>query len=453
MREGSVGEDLATRLWRADFSGITYKAVLGYQEAGDQDDDDALSVDEEAIGSTLDELVQSSVDAARAAESVDAARAAESVDGFEREFELKEGEAELSPAMLSLVDRIQGEDLAELHRHFIEVVHEAVSSSVAAESFSDEEVEKLFTRTLGLVLESGCAENLEQYGTMLVDLEQSAFARMATAMVDRGLSDEELLVFVGRAIERPQHDPEQLLALVAHYTGNQQARVAELADSADDPATRKFLRAALARLAGGDVSALVKTFRGAGAEDVRAAIEVLAHADQDRARQALAVRLAASEAQVQRELLTALCEIDGLYDHRMRGTLLRLVAKGSKVRAEILQLIRVVRDKGAVRQVAVWVKDDDFWNWDAQSIECALRFVLYMVADDSAVTLVEELLARRSLLKRRALAVVKVAAVRALAESRAEAAGELLARLGNDKDKALREASYSAVDERAGGEP
>jgi hypothetical protein len=46
---------------------------------------------------------------------------------------------------------------------------------------------------------------------------------------------------------------------------------------------------------------------------------------------------------------------------------------------------------------------------------------------------------------------VKVAAVRALAESQSAAADELLQRLGDDKDKQLREASRAAMAERLGG--
>ncbi len=90
-------------------------------------------------------------------------------------------------------------------------------------------------------------------------------------------------------------------------------------------------------------------------------------------------------------------------------------------------------------------------SWDPDSIETALRFVLSMVADASGVKLVEHLLAKKSLLRRRALVVVKVAAVRALAESRSAAAEDLLQRLADDKDKQLRDASRAALAERAGG--
>jgi hypothetical protein len=201
----------------------------------------------------------------------------------------------------------------------------------------------------------------------------------------------------------------------------------------------------------GDIDFLVRSFRTAGVGELAEALDVLTRADRGQARQALAVRLAVSEPDIQRLLLEGLGRIEGLYDHRVRGTLLRLVAKGAPVRHEILTLIGAQRDKGAVRPLAVWVKEEGFLSWDPDSIVTTLRFVLSMVADASGVQLVEHLLAKKSLLRRRALAVVKVAAVRALAESQSAAADELLQRLGDDKDKQLREASRAAMAERLEG--
>ncbi|MFP6687189.1 MAG: hypothetical protein VB934_20885 [Polyangiaceae bacterium] len=442
MRDVTSSEDLATRLWRADLPGVSYTSVLGYQEAGDDDDEDALDVDEDAIGSTLEEITEASPldgDDVEALENVDV------------KAELKEGLADLKPAMQDLVDRLQAEDADTLHQHFIRVVHEAVMSPVAAETFSEAEIDRLMTIMFDLVLENGSLDNLDRYQSMLTDLAQSAFAPVAQRRLAERHSDEQVLTFVERALGHEAVDRERLTTMLTEHALGLRTRLSQLSEATDHEGVRQLLSAAMVGAAAGDIDFLVRSFRTADLGELAEALDVLAHADPAQARQALAVRLAVSEPDIQRLLLEGLGRIAGLYDHRIRGTLLRLVAKGAPVRHEILKLIGAQRDKGAVRPLAAWVKEDEFVSWDPDSIETALRFVLSMVADASGVKLVEHLLAKKSLLRRRALVVVKVAAVRALAESRSAAAEDLLQRLADDKDKQLRDASRAAIAERAGG--
>ena len=432
-------------LWRADLTGVKYTSILGYTEDGGEEE---LNIDADAVDATLSDALQADLG------SVPEKASAE----LEKKADLLSSEGgDLPPELKQLVDSMEVESTIRLQQQLLEVLREAFSSEVMSELFEPEEVRRMLSSLVGALLAQRDIEGLAATAAELRTMVAASSAEGATPLphhevlesfVEAGLDETAVHELLETLPGEIMTHAEEITTVLSVFAQNQVAMVADLADRQSSDQGRNLLSRILVSLAKGDPDFLVTRFRSLEGRQAVEALAVLVQLDIKLARKAVSVRLPAAPSETQVALLEAVHTIPGLYDERVRAALLRLGARGGRLRELILASFEQYADYEVASEIWSWVRGNDFDEWEPSSVEVALRALLKL-SEAEALSFCEEALRRKSLFRRRALVDLKIAVVTALGSSDSPIAGALLHELEDSRDKSLHYACRDALEQRS----
>jgi hypothetical protein len=425
-------DDLPTLLWRASFTRIQYAAPVGYTEDdGGLRSNDDLFVDQETVSQVIGESLTLDLDRLPA----HTRKAYE-----DRVARLKGNDVALPPELVALCADVEAETVLGLAWRTFEVVRALLTMPRRPHDLDADDLRGLLLQFRRIFFERADLDGLVAIATLVRDLESSATLsaddRAALAAVRESRIDEaELATMLARVPGGAAANVEKVTRVVQAFVGNERTALAKLADMDKSAKGRKALDAALGEVAGNDAEYLVNRFRSVDGRRAVETLALLARMDMAQARMAVAVRLPGASDETQFELLEAIHTIPSLLDERMRAALLRLAAKGGALRLRILESFSVHPDPEVRATVLEWLKSPEVDEWDAKTVEAALRLVLASGDAAPTLSLVTDILDRKSLFGRKQLLDLKLAAVAALAASDAPEVHALLQRHADGKDK------------------
>ena len=436
-------DDLVTLLWRAELPGVHYTSVLGFEEEGGDDQDKLIP---EAVRETLADDDEGGSDDGPGDVS----------SGVEATFRKKAGLLEqeaianLPQDLRDLVAPLSTETISDLHPFILEIVGEALMAPAASEHMDVEEARRLLELTLGWLLEAGDLDNVAAFAGFLRFLgtlgEAPAFpyAPAIAAVRRTGMTEEQIRGLVAGLPAGMAEHGKALASVLTTLGRARKATVAALADEARTEESRAVLEGILLLLCQDEPEFLASRFRAAkGPAAVRSLI-LLARANADLARQALARRLAGGDPDTLAALLGAIPGLAALCDARVREAIASVAAAPGPLRPAAIDLLRGLGAREALDALWSWARSKEFDAWDLDSAAAVLKALVALTPDESALDHVEGLLGRRAWLRRKALDDVKIAAARALGASDARRAYQLLGDFATTGSDELRQACRMA---------
>jgi hypothetical protein len=443
LSEGGDQDDLVTLLWRAQIPGVSYSSVLGYEELDaeeeEQQHDFATS---DAVRSTLTESMLS--DLGELGEHTTGALA-------QKAKLLKQERAELTPQVKELIAPLMAETSTDLQLYVLEIIGESLLSPTAAQHFAEAEVEELLSLLLGWLVEAGRIENVSRFIGFLqfITDPQSApnfhFVQTVNEFIAAGLSGEQLRSLV-EGLEGGAAAHVEPLRVVVSVLGRQRKdTLAELIEAAPDESSRTAIDQLLLALCQEDPEFLIDRFRETTGRAVVTDLEVMGAIGVEHARKAVFLRLAEADPQTQALLLQAMADNPELYDERLRGTLSKLGKTGGRMRVSVVEVFCRSNDEKAAAELWRWTQDPDFESWDRVDLIATFRGLMRLSSLERTLAFLEEILDRKSLLRRQALVKLQEAAIEALEENGSGPGIGILKRQGTEGHKWLREPCNAAL--------
>ncbi len=440
-------EDLLTMLWRAHLPSLKYSAVLGYTEDdGSGEPEDGLLADADTVGDALEDDAVGAFDLA--------SLSAEQREVLEAKVLLLKGKDENLPREVA---KLRSETEAETDVALLERLLTLTKASISLRDrqrdvSSDELVTILGSLRRGFFA-AGDMDALARFAATVhaiaAQSELSTEDRDAVQrFLDAGVDERQLEEFLKRIPGGAAKNAPALASILKSFARNDRELIARLADHDETGAGREALNQVLVDVVGQDSDYLITRFRSLEGERAIEALALLSRQDVGSARKAVAVRLPAVGDEFQIELLEAIFTIPGLYDERLRAALLRLAQKGGGLRVHVLESYAVHADPAITNEVLAWVGTEELDTWDPKSVEAAFK-VLFRAHEVRALPIVEGILARKSLFRRRPLLELKLAVVAALAYSEAPEAHAILDKQLASKEAELRDAARASLDRQA----
>ncbi len=433
-------DDLVTLLWNAELPGVTYASVLGYQEAGAEDDDE-LVVDPDCIGETLNEALRADLQQASAAAQQALAAHGERLRGAQVPAELSDFVAE-----------VENESSQQIHDHVIEVMREVLTLPEGERHLDETEAEQLLATVLDLLLTVGEPESLAQFAREVAELAKSherAHSFVAQRFAANGLTDDHLHRWLQSLPGGPQAHAETVTTVIDILAKDRKELIADLADVSEAPDSRRVFNQVLSGMCDGNADFLVNRFRALNGVPAVDALESLFQVQPDVARQAMAVRLPGADPETQAALLQALCSIEGLYDHRVRASLVRLATREQRLRAMVVATFVKLDDREIIDTLWQWARSDDLGQQPPETIRAIISGLLCLADEEQAIEFAGQLLSKRALIRRRALVTLKEAVIEALADVTTARSLALLEQHAASGDKLIREACKVALSKAA----
>jgi len=436
-------EDLVTLLWRAQLPGVKYTSVLGFRESG-VDEDDELDFDPDAVFDTIDDTLKTDLQAKTHFEQgSDATR--NILEAHVKKLQGADPPAELVEFIGAIRDESHADALAAL----LEVLEDVLTLPETEHHIDADETGALLTTTLEMLLDKGEASTVSAFADLLSRVSEApeAFHKEVVAEFRRtGLSDDALSQWLNELPGGISAHTQMVKMVISEFAPDRADLIAEFADSAE-ASNQLALNEVLAEMKGDDTDYLVTRFRALEGPQAVSALRALQRVDNNRARQAVSVRLPGADPDTRALLLESLVTIEGLYDHRVCASLLRLAQRDTAVRTAIVATFVALGDKSreVVEQLWAWARSDTLAAEDPEHITALMLSVLKLGDEQDAIAHVDDVLQRRAWLRRRALHNIKLAFVQSLAEHGTEAALDLLSKLEAEGEKSIRKVCGEAL--------
>lgn len=438
LRPAERGEDdLVTLLWRSDIEGFHYASVLGYQETGADDEHD-LMVDPDAIGETLSEALKTDLAEASSKARVALAAHSERLRG-----------TDLPKPLAEFVAGLSGETTEHLHKHLLALLREVLTLPESGRLLDAGEVGRLLNTVLRLLIDMGQPKTLADFARLSKELagdESLHHRNTIRAFIDGGLSNDELSRWMTSLPGGPAEHVDVVTTVIQTFADGRKELIAELA-AEQAPDSRRALNQVLSDMCGGDAEFLVARFRSLDGAQSADALDTLYQVAPEMARQAVSVRLLGADSETQALLLEAVGKIDGLYDRRVRASLLRLAQRDARLRGMVVATFAQLDDRDVTDTLWEWANSAEFASWDTATVHSLVAALLKLSDEDTVLAFADEVLGRRALLRRKALVTVKLGVIAALGSVATERTLKLLGTHAASGDKAIREVCSETVDE------
>jgi hypothetical protein len=432
-------DDLVTMLWREGISGFTYKAILGFAEAGEGEDE--IDLDPAAVEAALEEEEEEPEDPGatgdiRHADIMERAKA-----------------VELPPDVREYIEPITDETPAELNNFVLEIVGETLLAPEVSDHVSMEDAEQLLRMTLQALLESTDLENLGKYiGFLrfLIDPKSAPgfrYVDAVRAVLDEGIGEAGLRALAGSIPDTRDADLSPLTQIVMAMGRDLKGPVDALASNARTEERREALEELLVEMCEADPAFLVERFKAASGGAAVRALKLVARIDEGEARKALAQGISNASPATRVPLVRAMVGLPELYSPAARGALLKMAEEGGSLRATVVDAFRRLQDRDVVRQLREWEEGKPFRTWERSEVLATYKALIALDPSDRALARVREILGRRSFFRRAALRELQASAARAVAVSDAPAARELLQAHREAKAEDVRKAVRAAIRE------
>lgn len=430
-------DDLVTLLWRANFRGLRYSAVLSYHE---EDDTETEASRADAVYEALEETLLE--------EATQVSRVAQETIARKQQL-LRTAAAELPKELKEAVATLKTETVSGLLPRIINVVSAAFSSPEARAFYSADEIEQIVFRLIRQSAHNGDVPGLIDLGKALSNISHGdhPFAVALRRTLTSSMDQDTLVRLSAQLNSKGAGNGTAIADLVEVFEISNVALIEELIEKQENAQGRKALTRLLTRSQESDPNALVSRFRSLEGGAASEMLQALADVDIKLARSAVAVRLPSAPLETQESLMQAIDSIPDLYDHRIREALIRMVPKGGELRRMVLERCAENPDPELKHTMENWLDTEPIEKeWQPRELTAILSTLLSLHSD-AALAFIVDILQRRSWFGRRRLSDLKIAAIRALPNAPKAEATLLLSEYVDANDKQLAGACMVALSE------